>query len=906
MKLNLFRSMNPEASQDAIIKEGKIRFTVLTSRIIRIEHDKTSFFCDRPSQVFWYRKQPVPKFDCIKLADRIEIITEHLHLYYFKGEEELSPKNLFIELKETGTIWHYGDKDSENLKGTARTLDNADGPIPLENGLMSRNGWSIIDDSSSLIFDENGWIKKRDHEELDIYFFGYGTHFKQCLQDFCKIAGMIPMIPRWALGNWWSRYWEYTQEELMELMNKFEEKQTPLSVCVIDMDWHVVNIEEYIKKRDMKHLETLKFHDGWTGFTWNEDLFPDYKALLKFLHEEKGLRVALNIHPASGIFPHEKQYERVARYMGIDPTTYQPIEFDLTVPRFYEAYFNFIYHPYEQEGIDFWWTDWQQGETSKIEGLDPLWWINHLSFYDSGRNEEKRPFIFSRYGGLGNHRYPIGFSGDTFATWQSLDFLPYFTSTASNIGFTWWSHDLGGHMGGKGFDPELYIRWIQFGLFNPIFRLHSTKNPFNERLPWEFNEEIFQIAKKVMQLRHSFIPYIYTMAWKTWNECLPLIRPMYYEYPLEENAYNFPNQYFFGSELLCAPFTSKIDEDIGQSRQIIWLPEGEWFNFFTGEYHKGNQVIVVHGLLEDIPVFAKAGGIIPLADYSNEKFKWNDTSNPPSLHVIIFPGKDNNFQLYEDDGVSQDYLKGKNVLTEFCLISKKHSLLFRVKKPLLKELFEWIPERRSYTFTFKGINPPDMITIILNGNEISGESEFQEKEQALKINKIILTPFDELEITLTVNSGSMICKKERIMEKCKKLLKYFNLESTTKKLIHDKLPSVIKSNQKLSKFFEILLKGQKAGALPISSTDLQILNNVIPLIQIANIYEELLFESDKKLIKNQLFNVDLTDLTEARNKMWIIILKSIVIKNLLSLKEKQIQALLETVQNGKTLNFLTL
>ncbi|MHA1758094.1 MAG: hypothetical protein ACTSVV_15075, partial [Promethearchaeota archaeon] len=252
--------------------------------------------------------------------------------------------------------------------------------------------------------------------------------------------------------------------------------------------------------------------------------------------------------------------------------------------------------------------------------------------------------------------------------------------------------------------------------------------------------------------------------------------------------------------------------------------------------------------------------------------------------------------------VSQDYLKGKHVITEFCLTSQKHSLFFRVKKSLLKELHEWIPERRSYTFTFKGINPPDMITIKLNGNEISGESKFQENEQAFKISEIILTPFDELEIALTVNLGSITCKKDRIMEKCKKLLKHFNLESTTKMLLYDKLPSLIKSNRKLSKLFETLLKFLKLGNLPISSTDLQILNRVIPLIKIVSMYENFLFESDQKLIKNQLFNLDLTDLTEARNKIWNIILKSMAIKNLLSLKETQIQALLETVQNGKTLN----
>ncbi len=899
-ELKIFQEVKfkPNANPKSMIIRGKARFTLLTSRLIRIEYDESSKFVDNASQAFLFREQLVPKFEIIEKGNVLEIITDYLELYYLNDGNKLNSSNLFIKIIETGNTWHFGQKNYTNLKGTTRTLDNTNGKIPLENGLMSKEGWSVVDDSKSLVFDELGWIRKREKEELDLYFFGYGRDFKQCLKDYCKIAGSIALIPRWALGNWWSRYWEYSQEELTDLMNEFEKMEIPLSVCIIDMDWHVVKIKEYLEKHSKGDFTGVKFHDGWTGFTWNEDLFPDHEAFIKFLHE-KGLKTALNMHPASGIYPHEVQYEQFARFMGIDPKSHQPIEFDLSDPRFVEAYFQIIYHPYEQEGIDFWWTDWQQGESSKIEGLDPLWWINHLSFYDSGRNKDKRPFIFSRWGGLGNHRYPIGFSGDTFATWNSLSFLPYFTTTASNVGFSWWSHDLGGHMNGRGVDPELYVRWIQFGLFSPIFRLHSTKNLYNERLPWMFNEEVFAIAKHVMQLRHSFIPYIYTMAWKTCTESHPLITPMYYEYPNQEEAYEFPNQYFFGTELLCSPFISKIDEDLGQCRQEVWLPEGTWFDFFTGEYYEGNQVIAVYGLLNEIPVFAKAGAIIPLSNYTYGNIKWNNTDNPRVLDMIIFPGKDNAFSLYEDDGISQDFKEGKHVLTEFELKNTKKTLQFSIKKVNKENPSEFILGKRAYNLIFKSINQPEIIDVKVNGKETSITPEYEEDQHFLQINGIEITPFDEIEIFLSMKSGNIIYNRGITLMKCRKLLRYMNLDSIVKMHLDNKLEIIIKSSKKMLKFFNMIMSSVQLASNSVSANDLDFLKKVIPMIMIGNLIEEILNQPKENLIKNKLYSLNLTDLNEAKTNIWEIIQRSLAIKNLFLLKENQIQALIEMSQNGR-------
>ncbi len=158
--------------------------------------------------------------------------------------------------------------------------------------------------------------------------------------------------------------------------------------------------------------------------------------------------MSLNVHPAEGVHAHEERYagDRRAAWASTPTRSCRSLRPDRPAT-FLEAYFEELHHPLEDEGVDFWWLDWQQGGVTRIPGLDPLWLLNHFHYLDSGR-DGRRPLTFSRYAGVGSHRYPIGFSGDTVITWASLDFQPYFTATASNVGYGWWSHDIGGHFFG--------------------------------------------------------------------------------------------------------------------------------------------------------------------------------------------------------------------------------------------------------------------------------------------------------------------------------------------------------------------------------------------------------------------------------------------------------------------------
>ncbi len=270
--------------------------------------------------------------------------------------------------------------------------------------------------------------------------------------------------------------------------------------------------------------------------------------------------------------------------------------------------------------------------------------------------------MFSRWGGLGNHRYPIGFSGDTLVRWSALAFQPRFTSTAANVAYGWWSHDIGGHMF-KDKTPELYLRWVQFGVFSPIFRLHSTSLPALDRRPWGKPERFYHAARDAMQLRHALIPYMYSMAWRAHQTGISLVTPMYYGDMSNASAFEAQDQYYFGSELIVAPVTAPSDRKTGVAVKRVWFPAGTWFNFFTGEQVTGGKWRNVKAALEDIPVYAKAGAIIPLAP----KVGWGGIENPTELDLYIFPGADNTFELYEDDGETTDYQRGKYAITRFSL-----------------------------------------------------------------------------------------------------------------------------------------------------------------------------------------------------------------------------------------------
>ena len=664
---------NKPMSDNIAWQDANVRFTVVCDGIIRMEFAPDGKFVDDPSFVATLRRYP--KVEPVVTEDEqlVSITTPRMCLKYQKGTGAFTAANLSIESApelSTKFTWHPGDVQKSNLGGTYRTLDGYDGnrfyawahdhdglgqPLPLEDGLLARDGWTLIDDSEGLLFDgdvndlsspELPWVKQRQTFEegqpkaTDWYFMAYGHDYKQALGDFTLLSGRIALPPRYSFGYWWSRYWSYSDGEMRQVVSDFERYGIPLDVLVVDMDWHW----------------TEPGLGGWTGYTWNSRLFPNPEKFLAFL-KEHDLQITLNLHPADGVPAYEDKYAQLAEFLGRDPKSTETIRWQSSDKRFMRGWLDKMLLPLQKQGVDFWWLDWQQTlQDDSIPALSNTWWLNYCIFDNQRRTQpEHRPMLYHRWGGLGNHRYQIGFSGDTYSTWASLDYQPYFNSTASNVGYGYWSHDLGGHMfehADDVLDRELYARWMQLGTFLPVMRSHSTKNANMKKEPWQLGPEYQEIVTASILQRYELAPYLYTAARQAWETGVSICRPLYYDYPEAEEAYanSFRNQFMLGDQLLIAPITAPMKQGI--STLTVWLPAGnDWYEVATGTLLKGGQTVERRFLIDEYPVYVKAGAILPT--YGRVK---NLARNDEEVILTVYPGAaEGQGCMYEDQGNDRDY-----------------------------------------------------------------------------------------------------------------------------------------------------------------------------------------------------------------------------------------------------------
>lgn len=695
LKPSLIAKYDPAADKEQIRQIGDVRITYLSSRLLRIE---TGEFTDEASCAVKYRRFPAGKMETEQSGKYILVQTEDILLTIknkvpysvilegSKAEAEKEAKRASGEEPDEEEAEELVFGEQKNLKGTARTLDGSLGRVKLSDGFITEKGAFLFDDSKSFLIDKNGRFKPRG-KGRDYYVFAFGKDYRATMQAFYSISSPSPLVPRYALGVWWSRYHAYTDKEYLSLMDRFAQEDIPLTVATVDMDWHWVDIKKKFGF-DM---------NGWTGYSWNTELFPDYRDFLRQL-KERNLKVTLNLHPADGVRKYEDMYEPMAKANGIDPKSGEDVKFRCSSDEFWNSYFDIIHKPYEKDGVGFWWIDWQQGKRSDVDGLDPLIALNHYHYLDNAEGGDI-PLILSRYGGVGSHAYPLGFSGDTFVRWQVLDFQPYFTSTAANVGYGWWSHDIGGHMMGYR-DDELYLRWIQFGAFSPILRLHSSNLEFLGKEPWKYRKDVCESAKKWLRLRHRLIPYIYSLDRIYHSEGIAVCEPMYYTYPEEKNAYSVPNQYKFGDQLTVCPITSRLDKKMGLARVGAWIPEGEWVDIFTLQRYRGNQMICLNRELYDMPVLAKAGSVIPLSADEG-----NTCANPVNLDILVFKGN-GSFTMYEDNGKTdfEQHTAKTTFMNSYDEVQNKITV-----KIITEGDRSVIPQGRKYRLIFKDIENDDII-----------------------------------------------------------------------------------------------------------------------------------------------------------------------------------------------------
>ena len=687
---------------------GNARFTFISPDLVRLEYAQDAQFVDAPTLFAQNRTIDFNEIKVIeKEKDHYTISTSKVRLEFYNDGFPFGQMNLRIYFNHGNRekMWYIASRQRHNLQGTVPTLDEVGKPIPLGEGLLSRDGWYAIHDTNKELL-INGWVQERPKEHLqDIYLFIYGNDYKAALKNLQKISGKVPMTRKYVHGSWYCRWWDYTADEYIQLLKEYKDHDFPIDILVFDMGWHT-----------QKEAITGTGHAGrrgWTGYTWNKNLIPDPAKLIGDLKKDQ-IYVVLNEHPHDGIRAHESAYPEFMKAMGVDTTGRKEIVFDASSKKYMDSFMKYAHKESDDMGVAFWWLDWQQDYIYPIirgTSMNHLPWLNYI-YYNYSAQDNLRGAGYSRWGGWGDHRHPIQFSGDAVGNWEMLKFEIEMTATSGNVGCFFWAHDLGGFYGGK--DSELYTRWTQFGLLNSSLRVHSVYDEKLDRRPWLWGQEEEKAMRKIYHLRSQIMPYVYSSVWQCHKDMLPLNRPMYIEYPKEEEAYKNPQQFLFGDLLIGAPITTAGEGSNKIASQEVWLPAGDiWYNFFTGKATKGGQKISESCDLYTFPLYIKGGYPFPMQPYTQRMA----STALNELIVRCYPGEEgsvNTYTLYEDDGLTRDYEKGEQALT--CMEYRKVDGKTEITIQPVKGSYKGQVTKRSYTFELPEIN--EEIRPTINGKKV--------------------------------------------------------------------------------------------------------------------------------------------------------------------------------------------
>lgn len=701
-----------KAQENAIFKGEKYRITLLTERLIRFEYSEDGIFYDGLTERVINRDFPVPEFTIQEDNRFLEITTKYYKISYAKNKPFAAGKiapdaNLKVTLVNTDKLWYFNHPEARNYKGSNISLDENSTKAKFHNGLYSTDGFASIDDSESLLINENGELVVPTIKRVDTYLFMYRRDFGLCLKDYFTLTGYPMMIPRYSLGIWWNKDEIYTFEDTKNLLANFSRNKIPLSVLLLGNNWHT--------KTDLNK----------TGFTFNPTLFPSPEGFINYMHE-RGVRVGVSLDPSEGISKEEASYNPFRMEYGINEDVNIP--FNVFNIDFVNAYFHKIIEPLNRLGIDFYWIDYYNPkETYNLRAL------NYYHFNDYKKDPTKRGMILSRNGLVASHRLPIHYSGQTIVSWDTLKLLPFYNSTASNIGLSWWSHDIGGYKEGIE-DSELYIRYVELATFSPIFRFSAKYGHYYKREPWRWDVQTLNIVRDYCVLRHRLIPYIYSEAYKYHKTGLPLIEPLYYLTPEIYDEPLYKNEYNFGHELFVAPITSKKDLVMNRTVQKIFLSNGMWYDFKTGKKFPGNKRYVTFYKDEDYPVFAKAGSIIPLAELEENI---NVTNPPKKLEIHVFPGKSNTFKLYEDDGYSSLFEQGYYILTniDYNYLQNNYTLIIRA----VEGKTGIIPPTRDYKIRFRNTRESENVIAYINKDVVATENYIEDNDFIVEVKNVPTT-----------------------------------------------------------------------------------------------------------------------------------------------------------------------
>ncbi len=706
-KIDITKSKTPSSF---VYRGKKYRISILSDTLIRLEYSETGSFNDYPTFFAQNRSFGKPKVSVVEDENVLIIRNDNFTLEYsknknFVGNKLIPDQNLKVTITNTEKVWYFNHPEARNFKGTAYSLDDMNGSVPLEKGLFSLDGFTSINDERTPILDQNGNIIAPNYKNIDTYLFVYNNNFGVGLRDYFNLTSLPFLIPRYALGVWWNKNEQYSETDILELVNSFKKYKIPFSVLLLG---------EYARSKN-KYSKI--------SFSFDKNIFPNPNALASYLNKN-GVHLGLNIK-TDGIIsveePHHNDFIQIYRN-----DTDKNIPLNVYNSNLMDAFLKGLINPLINSGVDILWVD-DDNKDSILRNFASNYYLSK----NFGRNNNKRGLILSRNFGIAPHRYSALYSGKTNINWKTLRFLPFFNATSSNIGVSWWSHDIGGYKGGIE-DAELYMRYVQLGVYSPILRLSSHSGKYYKREPWKWDAKTLKITQEYLTLRHRLIPYLYSEAKKYSSFGSPLVQPLYYKYPETYDEPLYKNEYYFGSELFVCPIVTPKDSVMNRVVHRIFLPNGIWYDFKTGKKFTGGRRYVTFYRDEDYPVFAKTGAIIPLSVLNPDNI--NDTSSPKTLEVHIFPGRSNTYKLYEDDGCSLKYKEGMSYTTEINYYYKENDFSVLIEpKEGNKSV---IGEKRNYVIRFRNTKYTKGVQVFSNEINVPFKSYIEDNDFVITFNDI--------------------------------------------------------------------------------------------------------------------------------------------------------------------------
>ena len=688
---------------------GNNRLTLITPTLLRLEYATDGKFVDAPTMFAANRSSllPMSELTVKELGNNCyEIRTAALRIWFRNDGYPFSTSNLKVYYTLDGKEKTFTNRFvlGKNLGGPVETLDRVTEAIPMNDGLLTRSGWYMIDDNRGDLL-VNGWLEPRDTRThlQDQYCFIYGNDYRAALASLGAVSGHVPMTRKYMHGVWYCRYWDYTADEFLGIIHDYDNNQFPLDNLVFDMGWHTNDATEGTGHNG---------HLNWTGYTWNHKLIPNPAALIDSIHK-LGVTVSLNDHPHDGIRPNEDIYPAYAKATGLQPG--EKSLFNLSDSTYMKNFFTFAHRPSEKMGVDFWWLDWQQNYLYPyVPGTHTttLSWINQLYYRDSEQGG-LRGCNYSRWGGWGDHRHPLWFSGDAQANWPMLAFEVKLSAQSGNAGCYYWIHDTGGFRGKN--NPELTTRWTQFSTLSAALRVHSTKDASLDRRPWISGDLETRANRRMYHLRSELMPYVYSSVWQTHKTMVPLNRAMYIDYGNQPESYENEQEFTFGDIIMAAPITSPGKGANLVAAQKVWFPRGEnWFDFFNHQRYEGGQTLNIEKSLMEFPMYVKGGWVLPMQPYTRRPA----TTPLETLVMRVYPAgrtADNVYTLYEDDGITLDYEKGASATTRLQYTEKGNRRMVVVHPA--QGNYKGQVNKRAYRLQLAGFGKIDNVKV--NGRKVA-------------------------------------------------------------------------------------------------------------------------------------------------------------------------------------------